>query len=85
MDAPAMTDINEAILKAARRGRLRCTPEQKQALVEAYEASGPSFPRFAAPHGGNLHTLVSRFKKSRQGDPRMDSSTFPDKSRGAFY
>jgi hypothetical protein len=42
MDAPTMTDINEAILKAGRRGRLRHTPEQKQALVEAYEASGNS-------------------------------------------
>jgi hypothetical protein len=85
MDATAMTDMNEAILKAGRRGHLRQTPVQKQALVEACEASGLSFPRFAAPHGGNCQTLVFRVKKSRQGDPRMDSSTFPDKSRGAFY
>jgi hypothetical protein len=35
MDATAMTDMNEAILKADRRGCLRWTPEQKQALVEA--------------------------------------------------
>jgi hypothetical protein len=40
-------------LKAARRGRLRHTAEQKQALYEACEASGLSFPRFAALHGGN--------------------------------
>ena len=35
-----MTDMNEVIVKADRRGRLRYTPEQKQALIEAYEASG---------------------------------------------
>jgi hypothetical protein len=37
-----MTDMNEAILKAGRRGHLRQTPVQKQALVEACEASGHS-------------------------------------------
>lgn len=32
-----MTDMNELIMKTDRRGRLRYTAEQKQALVEAYE------------------------------------------------
>lgn len=63
-----MTDMNEVILKADRRGRLRYTAEQKQALVEAYEASGLSCPRFAALHGVNYQTLVSWLKKRRQGD-----------------
>ncbi|MCU0779436.1 MAG: hypothetical protein MUF86_17475, partial [Akkermansiaceae bacterium] len=58
MNATAMTDMNEAILKAGRRGCLRCTPEQKQAPVEACEASALSCPRFAAPHGGNYQTFV---------------------------
>ncbi len=62
-----MTDMNEVILKADRRGRLRYSPEQKQALVEAYEASGLSCPRFAALHGVNYQTLVSWLKKRRQG------------------
>ena len=35
-----MTDMSEVILKAARRGRLRYAPEQKQALIEACETSG---------------------------------------------
>jgi transposase-like protein len=64
-----MTDMNEVILKADRRGRLRYTPEQKQALIEAYEASGLSGPRFAAMHGVNYQTLVSWLKKRRQADP----------------
>jgi hypothetical protein len=85
MDPPAMTDMNEAILNVGRRGCLRHTPEQKRARVEACEASGLSFPRFAALHGGNYQILVFRVKKSRQGDPRMGSSTFSDKSHGAFY
>jgi hypothetical protein len=53
MDASAMTDMDELILKSDRRGRLRHTPEQKRARVEACEASGLSFPRIAALHGGN--------------------------------
>jgi hypothetical protein len=56
MHPTAMTDMNGVILKADRRGCLRHTPVQKQAFVEAYEASGLSFPRFAAPHGGNYQT-----------------------------
>lgn len=62
-----MTDMNEVILKADRRGRLRYTAEQKQALVAAYETSGLSCPRFAALHGVNYQTLVSWLKKRRQG------------------
>ncbi len=61
--------MNEVILKADRLGRLRYTPEQKQALVEAYEASGLSCPRFAALHGVNYQTLVSWLKKRRQAEP----------------
>jgi len=49
-----MTEMNETngvILKTDRRGRLRYSPEQKQAFIEAFEASGLSAPRFAAHHG----------------------------------
>jgi transposase-like protein len=67
------------------RNRSAHIPEQKQALVEACEASGLSFPRIAALHEVNYQTLVFQVKKSRQGDPRMESSTFSDKSHGAFY
>lgn len=63
-----MTDMNEVILKADRRGRLRYTKEQKQALVEAYESSGLSGPRFASLHGVNYQTLVSWLKKHRHDD-----------------
>ena len=64
-----MTDMNELIMKTDRQGRLRYTAEQKQALVEAYEASGLSGPRFAALHGVNYQTLVSWLRKRRREDP----------------
>lgn len=54
-----MTAMNEGILKADRRGRLRYSPEQRNALVEACEASGLSTPRFAALHGVKYQTLAT--------------------------
>jgi len=63
-----VADMNEVILKADRRGRHRYTQEHKQALIEAYESSGLSGPRFAALHGVNYQTLVSWLKKRRHAD-----------------
>lgn len=60
--------MNESILKADRRGRLRYTPEQKKIMVEAYLASGLSAPRFATLHGVNYQTLVSWIKKGKMMD-----------------
>jgi len=37
-----VTDMNEVILKADRRGRLRYTKEHKQALIEAVSAQYPA-------------------------------------------
>jgi transposase-like protein len=61
-----MTDMNEVILKADRRGRLRYNPEQKQVLVDACEGSGFCGSRFAVLHGVNYQTLVFWLKKRRQ-------------------
>ena len=64
-----MTDMNEThevILKTDRRGRLRYSQEQKQALLDAFDASGLSGPRFAAHHGVHYQTLVSWLRKRRQ-------------------
>ena len=54
-----MTAMNDDILKADRRGRLRYYPEQREALVKACEASGLSVPRFAALHGVKYQTLAA--------------------------
>lgn len=55
--------MNESIIRADRRGRLRYTAEQKQTIIEAYEASGLSGPKFAELHGVCYQTLVYWLKK----------------------
>jgi transposase-like protein len=61
-----MTATNNAILKSDRRGRLRYSAEQKAAMVEAYQISGLSGPRFAALHGVNYQTLAGWLQKRKQ-------------------
>jgi len=73
--------MNESIMKADRRGRLRYTPEQKQTMVAAYHASGLSAPRFAAHHGVNYQTLVTWIKKDKQSP----ASATPDSSSTRFF
>lgn len=58
--------MNESIIKCDRKGRLRYTAECKQELIEAYEASGLSGPKFAELHGVKYQTLVSWLKKRRR-------------------
>ena len=61
-----MTATNHDIFKSDRRGRLRYSKELKSALVEAYQASGLSGPRFAALHGVNYQTLAGWLQKHKQ-------------------
>ena len=61
-----MTATSDSILKADRRGRLRYCPEQRSALVDAYQSSGLSGPRFAAIHGVAYQTLASWVLKRRK-------------------
>ena len=61
-----MTATNHSILKSDHRGRLRYSEDQKSALVEAYQTSGLSGPRFAALHGVNYQTLASWLQKHKQ-------------------
>ena len=55
-----------SILKADRRGRLRYSPEQRSALIDAYQSSGLSGPRFAAIHGVAYQTLAAWVLKRRK-------------------
>ena len=64
-----MTNFHDDMMKAPRRGRPRYTAEQKQGLLEAYEASGLSCARFASLHGVGYQTLLSWLKKRRQVGP----------------
>jgi hypothetical protein len=51
-----MNVTDESIVKADRHERLRYTTEEKTALVEAYQSSGLSGPRFAELYGVNYAT-----------------------------
>ena len=59
-----MTATNDRIIKSDRRGRLRYTPDQRDALVKACQASGLSTPRFAAMHGVKYQTLAAWIHRS---------------------
>lgn len=54
-----MTAINEVIVKADRRGRLRYSERQRDELVNACKASGLSVRRFAELHGVKHQTLTN--------------------------
>lgn len=65
---------DDSLLKTDKIGRLRYTPEQKKAMVDAYLASGLSAPRFATLHGVNYQTLISWIKKRNAAEyatPRL--------------
>jgi transposase-like protein len=72
-----MTPLNESVLKTDQIGRLRYTPEQKKTMVDAYRTSGLSAPRFAAHHGVNYQTLVSRIKKDKQSSTPTTPNSSP--------
>ena len=61
-----MTATNDRIIKSDRRGRLRYTPDQREALVKACRASGLSTPRFAAIHGVKYQTLAAWIHRSKR-------------------
>lgn len=61
-----MTATNDRIIKSDRRGRLRYTPDQREALVKACQASGLSTPRFAAIHGVKYQTLAAWIHRSNR-------------------
>ena len=46
------------MIKADGRGRLRYTAEQRASLLNAYDASGLSGPKFAALHGVKYQTFA---------------------------
>ena len=65
-----MTATHDEIIKSDRRGRLRYTQEQRDALVSACQASGLSTPRFAAIHGVKYQTLAAWIhRRNREAKP----------------
>jgi DNA-binding transcriptional regulator YiaG len=67
-------------MKADRHGRLRFSPEQRSALLKAYQACGLSGPRFAALHGVKYQTLANWIQKSKQTEGAQAAR--PGRKRG---
>jgi transposase-like protein len=65
-----MTATHDIVIKSDRRGRLRFTPGQRAAMLEAYDASGLSGPKFAQLHGINYQTFAAWVqRRKRQAAP----------------
>ena len=68
------------LLKTDTVGRVRSTPEQRDAVLDAFEASALSGPEFARVHGINYQTFATwrqKRKRRRQGeaaDPPANSA-----------
>jgi transposase-like protein len=61
-----MTATHDIVIKSDRRGRLRFTPEQRAAMLEAFDASGLSGPKFAQLHGINYQTFAGWVQRRRR-------------------
>ena len=61
-----MSATQDSLVRFDRRGRLRYSPEQKSALLDAYDASGLSGPNFAALHGVKYQTLAAWIQKRKR-------------------
>jgi len=61
-----MSSLNEAIVRADRRGRLRYTEQQRDAMLEAYARSGLSGAKFAELHGVKYQTLAGWVQRRRR-------------------
>ena len=53
-----MTETHDIILKSDWRGRIRFTPEQRTAMLDAYDARGLGGPKFAQLHGVSYQNLT---------------------------
>src|SRR3974390_3498949 len=61
------------ILRTDARGAVHRTPEQRERILDEYELSGLSGPKFAALWGVKYHTLAgwcTRRKTQRQAHPQ---------------
>ena len=57
------------LVKVDSLGRVRTTPEEREAILAAYDAGGLSGPKFAEVHGINYQTFAG-WRKMRDGKRR---------------
>ncbi len=62
------------IIRTGSDGRLRYTPEQRQALLEAFDCSGMSALSFTRLHGIQYQTFIAWVRKRREVMPKPHPS-----------
>lgn len=70
---PATEAIETSLIKTDVLGRMHRTPEQRERILDEYERSGLSGPKFAALCGVKYQTFaawLARRKSRRQGHPK---------------
>ena len=70
---PATEAPPPSLIKTDARGRMQRTPEQRQSILDEYERSGLSGPKFAALCGVKYQTFaawLARRKGQRQAPPK---------------
>ncbi len=70
-----MTETHDIILKSDQRGRIRFTHEQRTAMLDTYDASGLSGPKFAQLHGVNYQTFAGWFQRRKRGHATVAAGT----------
>ncbi|HWN95282.1 MAG TPA: hypothetical protein VNT99_09640 [Methylomirabilota bacterium] len=65
------------ILKTDKRGRVRSTPERRRELLEQYDKSGLSGPKFAALTGLKYQTLASWLQRRRLEREKVSPAVRP--------
>lgn len=55
-----------SIIRTGTDGRLCCDPQQRETMLDAFEASGQSALAFARSHGVKYQTFVSWLRKRRE-------------------
>jgi transposase len=71
--APATEATQPSLIKTDVRGRMQRTPEQRERILDEYERSGLSGPKFAALCGVKYQTFATwlvRRKRQRDAHPK---------------
>ncbi len=61
-----MNATHDSLVRPDRRGRLRYTSGQREALLNAYDSSGLSGPKFAALHGVKYQTFAAWLQRRKR-------------------
>ncbi len=75
-----MTDMTEAegereVLRIDSKGRVRTSPERREALLDEFEKSGVSAVKFAALVGVNYQTFIGWVRNRRRRSGNGDGTT----------